>query len=116
MKVERTILNICLFLSCSLSVVSCNQTFEPFKENDMYFFTIFGYLDASADTQWVRIVLPRVQLDALAEVPEMQVTLENIETGQSVMMKDSLFASGSGMRKFLTWMIWYMRSLTFIQM
>lgn len=93
---EKSILNICLFLCCFLFVVGCNQTFEPLQENDKYFFTIFGYLDASADTQWVRIVPPRDQLDAPPDVPEMQVTLENIETGETAIMKDSLFASGSG--------------------
>lgn len=93
---KRSIHNICFVFCSLLFVVGCNQTFEPLKENDKYFFTIFGYLDASADTQWVRIVPPRDQLDAPPEVPEMNVTLENIETGESVIMKDSLFASGSG--------------------
>lgn len=93
---KSSILNISLFLSCFLIVSGCNQTFEPLKENDKYFFTIFGYLDTSADTQWVRIVPPREQLDAPAEIPEIQVSLENIETGESITMKDSLFASGSG--------------------
>lgn len=96
MKAERSILNICLFLCCFLFTSGCNQTFEPLQINDKYFFTIFGYLDASADTQWVRIVPPRQQLDAPPEVPEMQVTLENTETGETVIMKDSLFSSGSG--------------------
>lgn len=79
-------------------VAGCNQTFEPLKENDQYFFSIFGYLDASAlaDTQWVRIVPPRGELNAPPEIPELTVTLENVETGTSVTMKDSLFGEGSG--------------------
>jgi hypothetical protein len=94
--VKRTFQNIGLLLCCVVFLVGCNLSFEPLKENDKYFFTIYGYLDASADTQWVRIVPPREQLDAPHEVPEMHVTLENIETGESVIMNDSLFASGSG--------------------
>lgn len=96
MKSKRSISKFCLILCCFLFAVGCNQTFEPLQENDKYFFTIFGYLDASADTQWVRIVPPREQLDAPAEIPEMLVTLENIETGESSIMKDSLFETGSG--------------------
>lgn len=96
MKANGTIQNVYLFLSCFIFAVGCNQTFEPLQENDKYFFTIYGYLDASADTQWVRIVPPRKQLDAPPEVPEMLVTLENTETGETVIMKDSLFSSGSG--------------------
>lgn len=90
--------NFCLFVFSLMFVAGCNQTFEPLKENDQYFFSIFGYLDASAlaDTQWVRIVPPRGELNAPPEIPEMTVTLENVETGTSVTMKDSLFGEGSG--------------------
>lgn len=85
-----------LFLSCISFLSGCNQTFEPLEENDKYFFSIFGYLDASADTQWVRISPARERLSAPPEVPEMKVTLENVGTGHSVVMKDSLFGVGSG--------------------
>lgn len=93
---KRTILSVFFILSTFLFASACNQTFEPLEENDKYFFTIFGYLDASADTQWVRIVPPREQIDSPPEVPEINVTLENLETGNTVVMKDSLFASGNG--------------------
>lgn len=66
------------------------------QENDKYFFSIFGYLDAAADTQWVRVSPAREQLNAPPEFPEMQVTLENLDSGETITMKDSLFASGSG--------------------
>lgn len=87
-----------LLILCLFIMAGCNQTFEPLKENDKYFFTIFGYLDASAlaDTQWVRIQPPRQQIDAPANVPDMTVTLENVETGNLVVMKDSLFGGESG--------------------
>lgn len=83
-----------LFLTILLN--GCNETFEPLEENDKYFFSIFGYLDASADTQWVRITPAREQLDAPPEVPEMQVTLEDLQSGDTIVMKDSLFGEGSG--------------------
>lgn len=97
MRGKQSILHVCIFLFGLMLVSGCDETFEPLQENDQYFFTIFGYLDASAvaDTQWVRIVPPRQQIDAPAEVPKMNVTLENVETGNAVVMKDSLFGEGS---------------------
>lgn len=98
MRENRSILSVSLFLFCLILVTGCNQTFEPLQENNKYFFSIFGYLDASAvaDTQWVRITPPRQQINAPANVPEMKVTLENVETGNTIVMKDSLFGEGSG--------------------
>lgn len=51
---------------------------------------MFGYLDASADTQRVRVSPLREQLEFFTENPEMTVTLENIETGKSAVMNDYL--------------------------
>ncbi len=47
----------CLLLTacCMLVLSGCNRSFEPFKENNTYYFSIYGYLDVSADTQWVRV-------------------------------------------------------------
>lgn len=86
----------CLLLVSLILLTSCNQSFEPLKENNTYYFSIYGYLDVSADTQWVRVSPARQQLNAPPEVPEMQVTLEHLETGKTVIMKDSLFDVGSG--------------------
>jgi len=32
----------------------CEDTFEPYKSSDRHF-SIFGYLNAAADTQWIRV-------------------------------------------------------------
>jgi hypothetical protein len=98
MKEKISISDICILLSAFLLIAGCDQTFEPLQENDQYHFTIFGYLDASAlaDTQWVRIVPPRQQLDAPADVSEIKVILENVKTGNTIIMQDSLFGEGSG--------------------
>ncbi len=98
MEKFKTIQRLFIFLSVLILLIDCNQTFEPLQENDQYHFTIFGYLDASAlaDTQWVRVQPPRQQIDAPANVPEMQVTLESIETGNTIVMNDSLFGGESG--------------------
>lgn len=52
---------------------------------------MYGYLDATADTQWVRITPLRRTSITPEIVPDMTVTLEHVETGNKVVMKDSLF-------------------------
>ncbi|MEX0649365.1 MAG: hypothetical protein WEA56_06835 [Balneolaceae bacterium] len=78
-----------LFLS--FMFVSCDQSFQPLKENDVSPFSMYGTLDASADTQWVRVTPLREQVETLSEKPEMNVTLENLESGTTAVMEDSLF-------------------------
>lgn len=85
-----------LYVSAILILISCNQTFGPIQENDKYFFSMFGYLDVSTDTQWVRVSPARQQLNAPPEIPEMQVTLKHMESGETVVMKDSLFGGNTG--------------------
>lgn len=90
MKAKRSIQNICLFLYSFLFTVGCNQSFEPIKENSTSPFSIFGYLDASVDTQRVRVSPLRKELDFYTENREMTVTLENLETGEFTIMNDYL--------------------------
>jgi hypothetical protein len=79
-----------IFVIVSLLLVSCNQTFEPLKENNTSPFSIFGYLDASVDTQRIQISPLREQLDSFTDIPEMTVMIENLETGKSAVMNNSL--------------------------
>lgn len=91
------ILGICLF------IVSCNENFEPYSENDRFFFTMYGFLDASADTQWVRVAPVRKEYDMSSEIPDMSVTLEHLESGTAVIMKDSLFQFRQGFNAVNAW-------------
>lgn len=86
-----------------LFFVSCNENFEPFQENDRFFFTIYGYLDASADTQWVRVAPVRGEFDMPPEKPDMNVTLEHLENGTMVVMKDSLVQFRQGFNALNVW-------------
>lgn len=72
-------------------VFGCEQTFEPLQKSDDYYFSIYGYLDASADTQWVRVIPLREGIDQLPDVSGVTVTLQHLETGDSVVMRDTLF-------------------------
>lgn len=83
-------------------IFSCNQTFEPRQENSKYYFSMYGFLDASADTQWVRISPARQDYNLPTEGLEMKVTLEHLESGTTVTMKDSLFTSGNYLNYWTT--------------
>lgn len=102
----RIISALPLFLSC-LMILGCNETFEPWQENDQYHFSIFGYLDASADTQWVRVMPVREDLFAEPKPIDAVVTLEHVESGESVVMNDSLFTFFQG----YAWNFWTTLSL-----
>ncbi len=81
-----------VLLSLLLIFNGCNETFEPWQENDQYHFSIYGVLDATTDTQWVRVMPVREEF-FLEPVPiDATVTLEHIESGETVVMNDSLFA------------------------
>lgn len=74
----------------------CQESFQPLQENDKYYFSMYGYLDAAADTQWVRISPSRDQLNMLPVTPEMKVTLKHLQTGNTMEMHDSLFTQENG--------------------
>lgn len=82
-----------LLTYCLLVLPSCNDSFQPFQENDVYYFSIFGYLDAAADTQWVRVGTVRQHINEPPDPKGIRVTLEVLESGETVVMNDSLFAS-----------------------
>lgn len=85
-----------------LTVTGCNQTFEPLHENDQYYFSIYGYLDAAADTQWVRVGHARGDINELPNPSGIEVSLEHIQSGQTVTMNDSLFVSKSYLNYWTT--------------
>tara|TARA_R100001143_G_scaffold51161_1_gene46070 strand:+ start:328 stop:1248 length:921 start_codon:yes stop_codon:yes gene_type:complete len=74
-----------------LTLSSCDDTFQPLQENDTFFFSIQGYLDASADTQWVRVGTIRPTIDEVPNPEGIQVTLKDLESGETVVMSDSVF-------------------------
>lgn len=69
----------------------CDQTFEPTEPGERYF-SLFGYLDVSADTQWIRVMPVRDVAPTSSQPINAVVTLENLETGQILTLNDSLFA------------------------
>lgn len=84
------------FAACSLLVFSsCDDSFQPLRENDQYHFSIYGTLDAAVDTQWIRVGIPRQSVNETPNPTRITVILKHVETGQSIEMQDSLFTSGN---------------------
>ena len=84
-----------LVLLLSTLLTSCSSTdFDPFDETDRLF-SIFGFLDANADTQWVRITPLRQRQEGLTDL-DATVTLEDVSTGEVVVLRDSLFRFARG--------------------
>jgi hypothetical protein len=69
----------------------CDQPFEPFQEDTQGPFSMFGYLDLAADTQWIRVTSVRQNLIADPAPIDAVVTLESLESGRRVTLKDSVF-------------------------
>lgn len=87
----RYLLYTFVFISLITATISCKDSFQALEDNDQYYFSIYGYLDAAVDTQWVRISPAREQIETPADIPDMSVTLENLDTGKIITMNDSLF-------------------------
>lgn len=85
--------SVLLCVGSFLFLTSCDHTFEPLAENNNYHFSIYGYLDASADTQWVRVGTAREAIDDAPDPSGISVTLQNIQSGETVEMQDSLFST-----------------------
>ena len=78
-----------------LGGAACSSAFEPQQETDAYF-SLFGYLDASADTQWVRVTPLRATADPDPGPLGADVVLERVSTGERWPLRDSLFTFPSG--------------------
>ncbi len=83
-------------LAGALFVAACETAFDPFEEVDQAF-SVMGYLDASMDTQVVRVELLRDSL-LLGAKPELDATvwLEDLATGDRWQFQDSLAQFGEG--------------------
>lgn len=94
----------CWHLLCVIVFLAgCDQAFQPLKENNTAPFSIYGYLDASVDTQWVRVTPIREQLNQPPVKPQMNVTLNNLQRGTAISMQDSLFLRYDGFNYINVW-------------
>ncbi|NJD64735.1 MAG: hypothetical protein FIB00_05755 [Chloroflexi bacterium] len=87
--IRRTVRIVALALPI-LIVGACEDAFEPFKAADQHF-SIFGYLDATADTQWIRVTPIRQSVFTSPGKLDVTVTLEDTGTGATTALHDSIF-------------------------
>jgi hypothetical protein len=98
-------------LAGSALVAGCDHPFEPFQENTLGPFSVFGYLDLNADVQWVRVMPIRQTLLAEPGPIDAVVTLEHLGTGRVVTLRDSLFAyTDHGMGAVAYAVVWQWRA------
>ena len=69
----------------------CEEPFNPIEQSDSTLYSIYGYLDAGADTQWVRIMPIRETIDQPVLSIDATVTLREVNGSASTVMNDSLF-------------------------
>ncbi|MEX1212998.1 MAG: hypothetical protein WEA36_09150 [Balneolaceae bacterium] len=88
-----------VLLSLLLIVVlwsGCDTAIDPIRNSDdRYIYSIHGLLDASADTQWVRIMPFRESFRPDGTPIDATVTLEHLDSGDQFVWSDSLFQFGT---------------------
>jgi hypothetical protein len=84
---HRTLLGVLVAVTL---MTACDPSFNVIKESDLYY-SVSGFLDAGADTQWVRIT-------ALGGRPSsgLGVTLTEAGSGRHWVLRDSLFQFDGG--------------------
>jgi len=75
-------------------VTACDESFEPIAPS-AFAFSVFGYLDASADTQWIRVMPIRPLRVTSPDPLGARVTLEHLESGRIIDLRDSVFRFSS---------------------
>ena len=81
---------------------ACSTAFEPQDETDVYF-SLSGYLEADADTQWVRVSPLRQTADPDPAPLDADVVLERVATGERWPFRDSLFTFADGFTARNAW-------------
>ena len=82
---------LALALVVSPVLGACNDPFEPFQESTQGPFSMFGYLDLQSERQWIRVTPVRQNLVADRAPVDAVVTLENLGSGRTVTLRDSVF-------------------------
>lgn len=80
-----------------LSLSACDDSFDPFSDEQTDFFAIHGFLDMGADTQFVRVSPLRNNFDGGEDINSIpRVTSTLLETGEIVVWRDSLVRLDTG--------------------
>lgn len=78
----------------AVAAAGCESSFDPFEKSGVAF-SIFGYVDVAADTQFVRV--SALRQSAYEDEPvEAVVTLEDLTRGRTTTLRDSVVEFGNG--------------------
>lgn len=75
--------------SLPLLILSCDNTINPFEEDDGIY-SIYGFLDLNEDQNYIRVHdLNNPIIDDSSQTIDAEVTIKNLETGETETMVDS---------------------------
>ncbi len=77
-----------------LGVGGCDDSFSIYGDSNRYF-SIFGYLDAARQTQWMRVEALRDSVFIGTDSAEVRVTLKNLATNEVETLREEIRAHGS---------------------
>lgn len=80
----------CLLVGVTLALGGCETSVDAFGTTDRYY-SVFGFLHASADTSWVRIEPLQDSLLTRTVLIDADITIENRTTGSQHVLRDPLF-------------------------
>jgi len=93
---------LALWLAAAGLLAGCETSFEVFAESDAHF-SLFGVLDVSADTQWVRVETLQDSLLTDTKPLDAVVTMTHLPSGRRVAWRDSLFQFIGGSTAYNAW-------------
>lgn len=73
----------------------CDEAFDPIAPSEITY-SIWGYLDATEDTQWIRVMPVRDVAVTRPGPSDVTVTLEHLGSGYTIPLRDSLFSFDRG--------------------
>ena len=102
MMTRTFIVTMIFWMMAIASLAGCESSFEVFGESDAYF-SMFGFLDASADTQWVRVEALQDSLINDANPLDAEFSMTHVASGWRIVWRDSLFEFAGGARAYNIW-------------
>lgn len=74
----------------------CDTAIDPIRNSDdRYIYSMHGLLDATADTQWVRVMPFRESFRPDEATIDADISMEHLESGTQTVWSDSLFQFGN---------------------
>jgi len=82
---------LAFWLSVLAMLPACDSSVDIFTDSGQYY-SLFGFLDATADTQWVRVKVLQDSMLTEAGPMDAVMTMTTLSTGNSVSWRDSIFS------------------------